>query len=83
MRYLTLGIVDAAETALMSLAPVKAQNAQQMIIGDYNGPTRQQGMCVKKGDIDGLGYLAACPSAKKNARRGGPRGGQTESASSE
>jgi hypothetical protein len=74
MRYITLGIIAAAASALMlSLAPVKAQNAQQLAIGDYNGPTRQHGMCVKKGDIDGLGHLDACAPAKKSARRtGGP-----------
>jgi hypothetical protein len=73
MRYLTLGIVAAAASALMlSLAPVKAE---QVLIGDYNGPTRQHGMCVQKGDLDGLGHLAPCPSAKKATakRGGGPR----------
>jgi hypothetical protein len=68
MRYITLGIVAAAATALMlSLAPVKAQDAQQVAIGDYNGPTHQHGMCVQRGDIDGLGHLAPCPAAKKTA----------------
>jgi hypothetical protein len=63
MRYVTLGIVVAGASALMlSLAPLKAQ------VIDSQGPIRQNGMCLNRGDLEGQNtYLAPCPAPKKGA----------------